>query len=222
LTFFPVTRREWICTFLFAAIAGGLGAYCYRHLPLIDFLPYKIGVDLDGAVHGGGAGGDDDARMVFRDLEDGSLREFAVSDTTWYDTSRWEFAGQVEHGGFEPEMSLREFAIFNSGGDATAEITGFPGRVYMLCAVKLDLVKPRCAARFENIARRAYEEGARVVLLTATPLSEGQTMTFGAAPPVDVYNVDATTMITMLRASTGMVVLDDGVIIDKRNCRDIK
>jgi uncharacterized membrane protein YphA (DoxX/SURF4 family) len=222
LTFFPVTRREWICTFLFAAIAGGLGAYCYRHLPLIDFLPYKIGVDLDGAVHDDGAGDDDDACMVFRDLRDGSMREFAVSDTTWYDTSRWEFAGQVEHGGFEPEMSLREFAVFDSGGDVTAQVTGFPGRVYMLCAVKLDLVEPRCAARFENIARRAYQEGARVVLLTATPLSEGQTMTFGSAPPVDVYNVDATTMITMLRASTGMVVLDDGVIIDKRNCRDIR
>jgi hypothetical protein len=29
-------------------------------------------------------------------------------------------------------------------------------------------------------------------------------------------------MITMLRASVGMVVLDDGVITDKKNCRDIR
>jgi uncharacterized membrane protein YphA (DoxX/SURF4 family) len=220
LTFFPVMIREWIFTALFAAIAGGLGAYCYRHLPLIDFLPYKVGVNLRGAV--GNGGGDEGARMIFRDLRNGSTREFDVADTTWYDTSRWEFIEQVEHGSFEAEMSLREFAVFNSAGDATAEIVNSPGRVYMLCAVKLDLVKPRYAARFEKVVRRAYEEGAKVVLLTATPLAEGQTITFGTAPPVEVYNVDGTTMITMLRASVGMVVLHDGVIVDKKNCRDIK
>jgi hypothetical protein len=122
---------------------------------------------------------------------------------------------------FESGMSLREFAIFNSAGDATEEILGHPGRVYMLCAVKLDLVKPRYAEKFEKIAAMADEAGVKVVLLTASPLDEGQTATFGSAPPVEVYNVDATTMITMLRASVGMVVLDGGVIVDKRNCRDI-
>ncbi|MDR1671836.1 MAG: DoxX protein [Alistipes sp.] len=218
LSFFPVTVREWVCTFLFAAVAGGLGAYCYRHLPIIDFLPYKVGVNLREAVYG--EGGDDDARVIFRDLSDGSLREFAVADTTWYDTSRWEFVEQVEHGAFEAEMSLREFAVFNRDGDATAGILDSPGRVYMLCAVKLDLIKPRYAAKFERVVRRAYEEGDKVVLLTATPLTEGQTVAFGR--PVPVYNVDATTMITMLRASVGMVVLEDGVIAGKKNCRDIR
>jgi hypothetical protein len=219
LTFFPVRIREWVFTALFATLAGGLGAYCYRHLPLIDFLPYKVGVNLRETA--GGERGDDDAKMIFRDLSDGSLREFAAADSTWWDTTRWEFVEQVEHGGFEPAMSLREFAVFNTAGDATAEIVGSPGRVYMLCAVKLDLIKPRYGVRFERIVRRAHEEGAKVVLLTATPLVEGQTATFGEAPPVAVYNVDATTMITMLRASVGMVMLEDGVIVDKRNCRDI-
>jgi uncharacterized membrane protein YphA (DoxX/SURF4 family) len=221
LSFFPVALREWVCTLLFAGIAAGLGGYCYRHLPLIDFLPYKKGVDLRAAISGDG-GVDQDARMIYRNLADGSLREFSVSDTTWYDATRWEFVEMVERDEFEPEMALREFTVFDRSGEVTGGIVDFPGRVYMLCAVKLDLVKPRYAARFEKIVRRAGEEGAKVVLLTATPITEGQTATFGAAPPVTVYNVDATTMITMLRASVGMVVLDDGVIADKKNCRDIK
>ena len=29
-------------------------------------------------------------------------------------------------------------------------------------------------------------------------------------------------MKTMLRAANGVVVLDDGTIVDKRNCRDIR
>ncbi len=220
-TFLPVTRCDLICTLLFAAVSAGLGGYCYRHLPLIDFLPYKKGVNLYEARFGAETG-DNDVRMVYRDLRDGSLREFAVSDTTWYDASRWEFVEMAEGDGVESGMSLREFALFNAEGDATREILSDPGRVYMLCAVKLDLVKPACAAKFEKIVQRADEQGARVVLLTATPLSAGQTATFGAARPVEAYNADATTMITMLRASAGMVVIEGGVIAEKRNCKDIK
>ncbi len=220
-TFFPVTRREWICTILFAAIAGGLGTYCYRHLPLIDFLPYKKGVNLSEAIRGGGEEREE-GRMLFRDLNDGSLREFSISDTTWYDSSRWEFVRQGEPSGVEAEMSLREFAVFNSSGDVTNQIVDHPGRVYMLCAVKLDRITQSCAARFEDVVWRAHGEGSRVVLLTATPLATDQKAVFGKAEAISVYNVDATTMITMLRASTGMVVLEDGVIVDKKNCRDIE
>ncbi len=223
MTFFPVTVREWVLTLTFAALAGGLGAYCYRHLPLIDFLPYKKGVNLREAVRGEVADDGDETRMIYRRLEDGSLHDFSVADTTWWDTTRWEFVEMVEDERFEPAMALREFAVFDAAGDVTDELVDYPGRVYMLCAVKLELIKPRWAAKFEKIALRADEQGAKVVLLTATPLGGEQEMemTWGEAPPVKVCNVDATTMITMLRASVGMVVLEDGVIVDKRNCRDI-
>ncbi len=221
LTFFPVSVKEWVCTVLFACIAGGLGAHCYYHLPLMDFLPYKKGVDLYAAIYNDDTA-QDETRLVYRDLTDGSLHEFAVADTTWYDATRWEFVEQAGNGGFNRDVALREFAVFNSEGDATREIVGYPGRVYILSAVKLDKIRPKCAERFGKIADRAAAEGAKVVLITASPISPGETADFGGAGPVTLYNVDATTMITMLRATTGMVVLDGGIITDKKNCRDIK
>lgn len=221
LAFFPVTRKEWICTILFAGIAGGLGAYSYFHLPLIDFLPYRKGVNLYEAIYSGG-GTDEDIKLVYRDRTDGSLHEFLPTDTTWYDSGRWEFVEQADAGSFEPDVALREFAIFNSAGDATREIVGYGGRVYLLAAVKLDKIKPYCAERFAMIARRAAEENALAVLLTSSPLGGQQSLVLGAGVEVPVYNIDATTMITMLRAATGMVVLDHGVITAKKNCRDIR
>ncbi len=221
LAFFLVSRKEWVCTMLFACIAGGIGAHCYYHLPLIDFLPYKKGINLYDAIYGGDVI-QEDVKLVYRDLNDGSLHEFGVSDTTWYDATRWEFVEQAESGGFAPDVALREFAVFNSEGDATREIVGYPGRVYILSAVKLDKIKPGCAERFGKIVDRAAAEGAKAVLITASPISPGETADFGKSGPVVLYNVDATTMITMLRATTGMVVLDGGIITDKKNCRDIR
>ncbi|MDR2890944.1 MAG: DoxX protein [Alistipes sp.] len=221
-------KRHWIFAAVFAGLSGGLGLWCYTHLPLVDFLPYKEGVNLREAVLGLRDEARDD-RMIYRDLTDGSTREFAVSDTTWWDSSRWEFVEMAPSSGDAPDgdVSLREFAVFNAAGDATREILEHPGRVYMLCAVRLEQVGERCGERFaEVVERAAAERDARVILITSSPISDGETATFGAAEsddaaPVEVYNVDATTMMTMLRARTGMVVLEDGMIIDKKSCRDI-
>ena len=40
------SRLEVALTCLFCTFAMGLGAYCYYNLPLIDFLPYKVGVNI--------------------------------------------------------------------------------------------------------------------------------------------------------------------------------
>ena len=44
---------------------------------------------------------------------------------------------------------------------------------------------------------------------------------FGESEEVRCYNIDATTLMTILRAKVGVVELTDGVITDKRNVRDI-
>ena len=71
------------------------------------------------------------------------------------------------------------------------------------------------------IAQRFAQEGAHVVCITPEPLQGNAIHSFGKSTPVPCYNIDGSTLKTMLRAHTGIVVLDDGVIADKRNCRDI-
>lgn len=220
-TFLPVTMRDWIGTLFFAGLALALGLHSYFRLPLVDLLPYKKGTDLYAAIYGE-SGVQDEAKLVYRDLTDGSLHEFAVSDTTWYDSSRWEFVEQAGGAVAEGDVSLREFAIFNGGGNVTRDIVGYEGRVYILSALKLDMIEPRCAERFGKIAERAAQEGAKAILVTSSPIGAEETMTFGSGVSIPVYNMDATTMMTMLRAKTGIVVLDGGVISAKKNCRDIR
>jgi hypothetical protein len=90
----------------------------------------------------------------------------------------------------------------------------------MICALKLDDIGPRCEARLAELVARAEGEGALVVCLTSSAIPEGGVERFGESAPIPVYNLDPTTMQTMLRAKTGVVVLDNGIIVSKHNCRD--
>lgn len=42
---------EIVLTCLFFFLSMALGTYCYRHLPLVDFLPYKVGVNIWQEMH---------------------------------------------------------------------------------------------------------------------------------------------------------------------------
>lgn len=219
---FAFSPVEVLLTALFFSLAMGIGIYSYRHLPLVDFLPYKVGVNLDETMRDAMThDAAPETVLVYRNLKTGDMREFRLADKEWQDSSTWEWVDTrtvTAPSAIRPTVA--EFSVRDAEGDATAEILGRKGRVYMLCATRLDRVGGRCTCRFEAALRHAASEGASAVLLTADPLHEVTYRAFGNEL-VRCYNVDATTLKTMLRAKNGMVVLDSGTIVDKRNCRDM-
>lgn len=222
---FAFSKREAACTLLFFSAAMGLGLYCYLHLPLIDFRPFKVGVNIyeamnaDVAAPGGGH-----TVLVYRDRRTGRLREFSLDDTEWRQSDRWEWVETRTEEPAEPQIdpTLSEFSLRDAEGDATERLLTLPGRLYLLCITDTELLDARCERRFRRIVERAAREGAETVCLTPERLHGVTYRSFAGSEAVRCYNIDATTLKTMLRAFNGMVVLDDGVIVDKRNCRDIR
>ena len=221
---FAFRRTEVVLTVLFFCVAMGVGYYSYRHLPLIDFLPYKVGVNIAEAMRA-----EEEAPskipetvLVYRNIATGRTREFALEDKEWQDASQWEWVDTYTVDAV-PSMrpSVAEFAVRDAEGDATQDIISRPGRLYMLCAADAGSLGGECRERFGRVAARAAVEGACCVVLTARPLHEITYYDFGGCE-VRAYNVDASTLKTMLRAKEGLVVLDDGTITAKMNCRDIK
>lgn len=208
------------CVFCFGSLY--LGYYCYRHLPLIDFLPYKVGVNIwveknkqPEAVEAG------ETILVYRNIQSGEEREFSLEDTQWQDETKWEWVRTVDEvqGTIAP-ASVGEFSVYDTEGDATERLLTAPGELYMLCVRSFEELSRRCEARMAGVVAHAVRTGGQVVCLTPQPLYGATTHDFGSGE-VRCYNIDATTLKTMLRANNGMVVLDDGVIRAKANCRDI-
>lgn len=209
------------CTFFFLSMY--LGYYCYIHLPLIDFLPYRVGVNIYEAMQAPTVeAGETETVLIYRNIHTGQEREFALDDPEWQDETEWEWVDTrttTEEPNIRPLIS--EFALHNADGDATERVLTQPGRVYMLCVTTFGRLSERCRARMAALVARAQGEGAQVVCLTPEPLYDTTEHDFGTGP-VTCYNIDASTMKTMLRARNGLVVLDDGTITSKKNCRDIR
>lgn len=215
---------EIVFTVVLFFCAMYLGYYCYSHLPLIDFLPYKKGVNIREAMHAPTVEHEEiETVLVYRNLRTGKLREFSLDDTEWQRSDKWEWVDTrtvSESPLVRPLVS--EFALRNAEGDATEEVLSTPGRLYMLCVTSLDDIPDSCLKRFEQLVEYAVAEGAAVICLTPQPLYDIICRDFGCDDAVPCYNIDASTMKTMLRADNGVVVLDDGTITSKKNCRDIR
>jgi hypothetical protein len=216
---FAFNLREIFFTIFFFVLTMGMGAYCYLHLPLIDFLPYKKGVNIEEAMYAGQTvpDGELETVLVYKHKKTGKLREFSIDDDAWQDESKWEWVETKVLDEIPVEHSLiEEFALRNRDGeDMTNVVIGTRGRLYMICITDIDRIGRRCMERLHSLVERAAQEGACVICLTPQPL-QGFPDTFGVP-----YNIDGATMKTMLRAETGVVILDNGTITDKLNCRDI-
>ncbi len=216
------TWRDGGMMLLFGAVSFGIGIYSYRHLPLIDFLPYKTGTNLAVEVYKPVQEKEVESVVIVRDRETRRKKEFDIADTTWYDTNRWEYLGMKNtRVNTRVHPTVRDFAVIDASGElVTDTILTHRGEVYMLCISNFDDLRPRCAEKLSAAIEAARKRGARVLCLTAEPLGGGYSLELGSES-VQCYNMDATTLKTMLRARVGVVELRDGVIIGKKNCRDL-
>ncbi len=221
---FSFSRLEFVLMCLFFAGSMGLGYYSYRHLPLVDYLPYREGVHIYEAIQAQVNAPEEQPEtiLVYRNRKNGKMREFKLEDTEWQNSEKWEWVDtRIESGVSVVRPLISEFAVHNADGDATEALLTRSGKLYMLCVTEWSALPEACAARMNRLVERAIAVGDAVVCLTPEPLYGVQELPFGQVM-VACYNLDASTMKTMLRARNGLVLLEDGVIRGKYNCVDIE
>ena len=205
-------RTKWVNVAMAVVLilSFGLGIYSYRHLPLIDFLPYKVGVniteEMDAALS---APSTEKVVLIYRNRTTGELREFAVEDSEWQNEELWEWVDtHTENMDTEYKATVLEFQVSDfDGHDQTTEILALP-KVYLLFCEQTSLDED-VQKQFRAVEEYAARNGGEVIYITSSqPLPTWHTM-------------DAKTMKTILRAKYGVVVLEQGTITAKYNYRDI-
>jgi uncharacterized membrane protein YphA (DoxX/SURF4 family) len=210
----PETSYGWsittmaICVFSFSSFM----IYAIRYEPVIDFRPYKVGVNIpESMVFPEGAQHDIyDITLLYE--KDGIVKEFTLNNYPAGDSS-WVFVDQksvLVEKGYEPP--IKDFNITTiDGRDVTNLVLYDKGYTLLLISHKLgearkNQIEEGMATGFNCIAN-----GIQFFILTSSPRDEIEDFQNGLTFCV----ADETLLKTIVRSNPGYLLVRDGTIIGK-------
>lgn len=213
-----LSRREgsgrWSIEVLVLSSLFALGVNCValRFLPLIDFMPYKVGLNLRDEVAAVNEAESSSVRSVllFENIATGESVEYP-SDAVdcWMDENLEYIDAYTIHDDVEP-MTYDDFRVYNAESeDITISLLEREGSVVWLCINSVDAL--------DGIRLKAAKSILDDSSVIVTSSDAGRVTSILDKP---CYAIDAMTLRSFIRAAVGVVVIDDGVISLKRDVRD--
>jgi len=219
--FAPKTQNILLAAFVVFSI--GLSVYCYQHLPLIDFLPYKVGVNIPAAMLVPDNAPVDKYETTFIYEKNGQQKEFTLENYPKGD-STWKFVDQksvlVSEGYNAP---IHDFSIVSADfEDITEQVLYDTGYTYLLVMYNLNQASEKGAKEAEKLYQQALKAGAKFYALTASSDEEIETFKQKTSVTYPFYKTDPTALKTIIRANPGLMIIKNGTITGKWNWRDFE
>ena len=205
----------------FIAIGVLLSVYSYRHLPMIDFLPYKIGVNIPMAMEIPDNAPSDEYKTTFIYEKEGVQKEFTLENYPKGDSS-WVFVDQktelISKGYKAP---IHDFSIMNAQfDDITQQVLNFPGETYLFIMYDLNETSEEGARKAEMIYQKYKKTGVKFYALTGSSDTDVQRFKDKTDVTFPFWKTDPTVLKTMIRANPGLILLKKGTIMGKWNWRN--
>lgn len=214
-------RREtsWRMVVIVSALAViiplAVNLYSLRYLPIVDFLPYKEGVNLREEITREREDASVQSILIFNNMATGETVEYQSDATECWLNPDLEYVDARTVTTTSEAGDFADFSLFDSDGvECTMELLNLHGRVAWLCVNDVEALEGK---RFEGVERLfdAYPAEAIVVVTSA----DAEQLAAKLSHPI--YTIDAMTLRSIMRAKVGVVVIRDGVIEVKLDIRDI-
>lgn len=213
------TFAWWKIGVVVCTIVGVLGVnlYAIRHLPIIDFMPYKVGLNLRDSIDKERAREEESVRsiLLFKDKTTGNSVRFDADNIECWSDDNLEYIDAYAQKIEVEDSKFSDFRIYDTNGEeCSLELLNREGRYLWLCIYSLDALNNNMLCKIKQLQERYPKP-----YITTIVASDADVVSRLIAMPC--YSMDAMTMRSMMRAPVGVMVIDDGVIIDKRHIRDI-
>ncbi|WP_163714011.1 BT_3928 family protein [Mangrovibacterium lignilyticum] len=199
--------------------------YSYKHLPIIDFRPYKIGVNIpEGMLMPAGAAKDEYANVfVYENLKSGKQIEFTEKNYPWQDTLNWKFVSmdtELISKGYE--QPIHNFTIETQDGEDIKDFFLYDDTyTFVFVSTDLDEADWSSEERVKLLSEYAEGHGIHFIGLTAATLDQANEVAEEKELPFEFFNTDEITLKTMIRSNPGLILLKKGTIMDKWHFNDI-
>jgi len=192
-----------------------------RHLPIIDFRPYKIGVNIPEAMTVPEGAPVDVYNYRFTYKKEGITKEFGMDslpDSTW---TFVEQKSELISKGYEPP--IHNFTILNANfEDIGPELLANSGKTYLMIMYDVSKASGKGVDLLNAFYVTRSVDKIHFIGVTASSAAEVEAFKMKHWLTFPIYTADPIFLKTMIRANPGLVVIENGTIIDKRNWRDIK
>jgi len=200
------------------------GLYTYNFLPVMDFLPYKIGAHIPSLMVIPPGEKPDEFQIMYHLKNKATKAEKDMSDKDYLKTeiwkdNNWEIIGEPSKSlvkkGYEPK--IKDLIITDaSGTDYTKELIENPYYSLIFVAYSLNDTNPKAIGDLNALAMNATQQfNIRTVLLTSNSAVDAEKFIKKNNLFSEVFYADAVPLKSMVRANPGIMLLKNGVVINK-------
>jgi len=205
-------------------VAFGVGLYTYNFLPVIDFLPYKVGANIPDEMKMPPGAKPDEYELTYH-LQNKATHATKTMTNTEYVKSGiwkdnyWEVKGEPESRlvkvGYTPK--IRDLVIQDAqGNDYTQELLNNPFYNLIIVAYNLHHTNENAINKLNALAISLAENyNTRTVLLTSNSAEEAQAFSKNHKLLPEIFYVDGVPLKTMVRSNPGLLLMKKGVVINK-------
>lgn len=199
--------------------------HSYNHLPVFDFRPYKVGVNIPDAMATPADAPQDVYENIFyyKNKNTGEVEQFTEENYPWQDTDNYEFHDMESfliQEGYEPP--IHDFRIETPEGDNIIDFFLYDDNyVFMLIAYDLNKSSLKPQEEINTLANWAMDQGMAFICLTSSLPYESAEFAEKHGAPYEFFNTDEITLKTIVRSNPGLMVLKNGTIVAKYHYNDI-
>lgn len=215
----------WVYWFvvLYAYLFGvGFAFYNYNHLPIIDFRPYKVGVNIPQLMDIPEGAPEDEYKYTFIYEKEGVKKEFSLEDYPANDSS-WTFVESKSvllKKGYQPQIT--DFNIYNKmGEEVTDDIIRSSGLVFLLISPKLEMADDEQMDVINGVYDYAFEHHIPFYGVTGSSSETMDVWSENTGSEYPFLVADEVLLKTIIRSNPGLVLLESGTILGKWHYNDI-
>lgn len=202
----------------------GFGLYTTNFLPILDFLPYKVGNNIPELMRVPPGAPQDEYEITYTLKNKQSSATQKMTDKEYLKTEiwkdkNWEIIGEPESKlikkGFD--LKIKDLKITDSQGtDYNAELLENPFYNLVIVAYDLSKADQQAIGDLNALAINAAENfNIRTVFLTSNSVQDAELFSKKNKLVMEVFFADAIPLKSMVRANPGLMLLKGGTVVNK-------
>ncbi|MBO7616894.1 MAG: DoxX family protein [Bacteroidales bacterium] len=205
---------QFIIGCLYALAFLGFELYNYRHLPVVDFMNWKVGKQLTT-----GTTEESKIYLTYRNKATGETKEYLSPNYPWNDSvwmSQWEFVDQRVEGG----ANFLGFSALDEDGNDVTENILTTENLLMFTSHDLTKVTEKEWEKIREITEAVEKHDFTVVWTVADEPEYVEQLREKYDFLYEVYYADELEIKPIVRSNPGLIWLDNGLVKDKWSAVD--